>query len=145
VADIIRRNVSFARRIAHYIQDSPNLELLNPSPGFSIQSTSDTYPDSAERRVPIIPLNIVLFRGSYTSPYPPSDPTTSAKLTADINGTRKMYVTGTKWRGEGAVRLAVSNWRTGGAGEGEWEIVKGVFEEVMSRGGQTDEGNARGE
>jgi hypothetical protein len=45
-----------------------------------------------------------------------------------------MYVTGTKWRGGGAIRLAVSNWRTGvrgQVGEDQWEVVRGVLEEVM--------------
>jgi hypothetical protein len=76
-------------------------------------------------------MNIVLFRGSAESPFPPNDPSSSVRLTAAINETRRVYVTGTSWRGGGAVRLAVSNWRTGGGGEEEWQVVKGVFDQVM--------------
>lgn len=72
-------------------------------------------------------MNIVLFRGSARSPFPSSEDG-GAKLSAAINKTGRMYVTATKWRGQSAVRLAVSNWRSGG--EGELEIIKGVLEEV---------------
>jgi hypothetical protein len=98
--------VDFARRIAHYLDTSAHYELINRSPVLS--------GDLDEKNVhPIIPLNIVLFRGSHISPFPPNDPSSAANLTNAINDTRRMYVTGTKWRGEGAIRLAVSNWRTG--------------------------------
>lgn len=76
-------------------------------------------------------MNIVLFCGSASSQFPMDEPGASARLVSAINGTRKIYVTGTKWRGVGAIRLAVSNWRTGSGGDGEWQVVKGVFEEVM--------------
>jgi hypothetical protein len=72
-------------------------------------------------------MNIVLFRGSSISPFSSIDDG-GAKLSAAINATRKMYVTATKWRGQSAVRLAVSNWRSGG--EGELEIIKKVLQEV---------------
>jgi hypothetical protein len=72
-------------------------------------------------------MNIVLFRGSPKSPFSSTDDG-GAKLSAAINATRKMYVTATKWRGQSAVRLAVSNWRSGG--EGELEIIKTVLKEV---------------
>ena len=72
-------------------------------------------------------MNIVLFRGSSKPPFPLSEDS-GAKLSAAINATRKMYVTATKWRGQSAVRLAVSNWRSGG--EGELEIIKEVLQEV---------------
>ena len=42
-----------------------------------------------------------------------------------------MYVTGTKWRGEGAIRLAVSNWRTGSGGDEEVQAVIDILEVVM--------------
>jgi glutamate/tyrosine decarboxylase-like PLP-dependent enzyme len=112
--------------VAKYLDESPYYELLNPSP-----------PSSEDRD--IIPLNIVLFRSSPKSPYPPTNPNGNDDLTKAINDTRKMYVTSTRWRGEGAVRLAVSNWQTGvtdpeGVDE-NLEIVKSVLEEV-GRGGE---------
>jgi hypothetical protein len=82
---------------------------------------------------PIVPLNIVLFGGSATSPFPPSDvpgQDGAPALTAAINATRRMYVSGTKWRGVGAVRLAVSNWRTGRDGE-DFDAVKRVLDKVV--------------
>ena len=73
----------------------------------------------------------MLFRGSASSRFPHSDLASASNLTKAINGTRRMYVTGTKWRGKGAIRLAVSNWRTGGGGKDEWEVVKRLLEEAM--------------
>jgi glutamate/tyrosine decarboxylase-like PLP-dependent enzyme len=116
--DIITRNITFARQIAGYLNKSPSYELLNPSSETIIARDPEA----------IIPMNIVLFRGSPKSAFPSSDPDCGAKLAAAINATRKMYVTGTKWRGQSAVRLAVSNWRSGGPGE--LDIIKAVLEEV---------------
>jgi hypothetical protein len=124
--EIIRQNITFARRIAAYISDSPSYTLLNPSP----PSVLAAEPEA------IIPMNIVLFCGSPQSAFPEDEPGASAKLVNAINGTRRIYVTGTKWRGKGAIRLAVSNWRTGAGGEDEWQVVKGVLDEVMSRSGK---------
>jgi glutamate/tyrosine decarboxylase-like PLP-dependent enzyme len=115
--DIIQRNIAFARQIAQYIQGSTSYELLNPSPK-GVES--------------IVPLNIVLFRGSASSHFPPSQEGSSTKLTEAINLTRRIYVTGTKWRGQGAIRLAVSNWRTG-LNENDFEEVKSVLEQVMQQ------------
>lgn len=33
------------------------------------------------------------------------------RLVRDINASRQMYVSGTSWRGDKAVRVAVSNWK----------------------------------
>lgn len=114
-SDIIRRNIDYARQVAQYISDSPHYELLNPSP-----------PGTEG----IVPLNTVLFRGSTTSRFPPNTEGSSGALTEAINNTRRIYVTGTKWRGVGAIRLAVSNWRTG-LSERDLQEVKSVLEEVM--------------
>jgi hypothetical protein len=119
--DIVKRNVIFAREIATYIKSSPLYDLLNPSAAATLAIDKEA----------IVPMNIVLFRGSAESAFPPSDPECGAKLAAAINATREMYVTGTKWRGNSAVRLAVSNWRSGGAGQ--LEIIKGVLEKVMGK------------
>jgi len=58
------------------------------------------------------------------------------RLVKAINDTRRIFVTITSWEGIGAVRIAVSNWRTAN-GEGGVEAsselveVKGVLSEVM--------------
>lgn len=111
--DIISRNVQFAREVAQFIDEHPAYTLLNRSGNASA----------------IVPLNIVLFRGSEGSKYPPGEEGASARLTKDINSSREMYVTGTKWRGVGAVRLAVSNWRTGRDGQ-DLAIVKNVLNRI---------------
>jgi glutamate/tyrosine decarboxylase-like PLP-dependent enzyme len=112
--DLIRRNIIFARAIATYIDASPSYDLLNPTPR------------NSGGNEPIIPLNIVLF-----APSSESKIGTGAELADAINATRKMYVTGTKWRGRGAVRLAISNWRTGLGGEEEVRRIENILEEVM--------------
>lgn len=68
-----------------------------------------------------MPLNIVLFAEKQPQEQPLAD---------RINNTRKVYVSGTAWRGQKAVRLAVSNWRTGDA---DLEIVKQVLDEVVQK------------
>lgn len=99
---------------------------MNPSPGCIQQDAG------GNESIPIVPLNIVLFSGSETSAYPPSDPTSSARLTAAINGTGKMYVSATRWRGQGAVRVAVSNWMTGLDGtDSDLDIVKAVLKSTL--------------
>ena len=129
--DIVRRNIIFARQVATFIHAHPSYDLLNYSPGYSAEATIPAQTESFYQ-AGIVPLNIVLF-----APSPTSHLHASAVLAAAINGTREMYVTGTKWMGRGAVRLAVSNWRTGlaeGAGqegqEGDLEVVKRVLEGV---------------
>ncbi|WVF70091.1 hypothetical protein IAT40_004879 [Kwoniella sp. CBS 6097] len=127
--DIVTRNVLFARKIATFINDSPHYELLNPSPP-SPQSASsrDGEKSPSPNGLGIIPSNIVLFRGSSASPYPPSTSTSAHALTKAINDTRLLYVSATKWRGEGAVRIAVSNYLTD---EGrDLDIVLDVLERL---------------
>jgi glutamate/tyrosine decarboxylase-like PLP-dependent enzyme len=116
--DIVQRNVTFAQEIASYLDASPFYELMNRSSPKALENDSKA----------IVPMNIVLFRGSPENIFSPSDPECGTKLAAAINATREMYVTATKWRGNSAVRLAVSNWRSGGPGE--LDILKRVFETV---------------
>jgi len=88
-------------------------------------------PDSilSKDKEAVVPMNIVLFRGSAQTSFSSLEDG-GAKLSAAINATGKMYVTATKWRGQSAVRLAVSNWRSGG--EGELDIIKKVLEEIST-------------
>jgi hypothetical protein len=120
-ADIVRRNCAFAQRVAAYLHSHPSYELLNVS--------SEWDAGDADSDTPIVPLNIVLFCGATGSRFPQNREGASAKLTTVINSSRQMYVTGTKWQGVGAVRLAVSNWRTGDA---DWKIVKEVLDKVAA-------------
>jgi hypothetical protein len=99
--DIVRRNCDFAICIAKWLQD--------PRMGGEWYELVNGTTSPAERAVP---LNIVLFRGKEGSRYPPSDPGSAARLVKAINETRRIFVTITSWDGLGAVRIAVSNWRT---------------------------------
>ncbi|WWC59170.1 uncharacterized protein I303_101718 [Kwoniella dejecticola CBS 10117] len=116
--DIITRNIHFARSIAKYIAESPSYDLLNPSPPHIKDHLKEA----------IIPSNIVLFRPSADSPYPPSDPTSSIRLTKKINDSRRLYVSATSWRGQSAIRIAVSNYLT--EEKRDSKIVLDVLERV---------------
>ena len=123
--DIVRRNCDFADCIARWLRD--------PEAGGQWYELVNGSRSSSERAVP---LNIVLFRGKNNSRFPPEDPTSAGRLVKAINDTRRIFVTITSWEGIGAVRIAVSNWRTAN-GEGGVEAsselveVKGVLSEVM--------------
>lgn len=86
LANIIGNTVRLTRRIAAYLRDSPAYELL--------PSESDSLDDV---------FMIALFRAK--------DDALNQALVEKINATRNMYVSGTSWKGEKAVRLAVSNWK----------------------------------
>lgn len=127
-------NVHFARQLAELINVHPSYELLNRQPGYTGNSGNRAYTgwseyDTSDRRVPIIPLNIVLFRGSESSPYhSPDNDNGIVKLIDALNGSRKLYVSGTRYRNRGAIRIAISNWLTWK--EEDFNIVKTVLEEV---------------
>lgn len=85
MASLLANMVTLSRRVAAFLRDSEHYELL-PDDGADLDEV----------------FMIVLFRAK--------DPKLSAELVEKINGTRQMYVSGTSWRGEKAVRVAVSNW-----------------------------------
>lgn len=105
-ADIFRRNCASALQVAAFLDAHPAYELLNKQAGEFI-----------------VPLNIVLFAEA-------EGKGASSDLAERINWTRRMYVSGTAWRGRRAVRLAVSNWRTG---EEDLEVVMDVLNEVAKK------------
>ncbi|XP_044721289.1 pyridoxal-dependent decarboxylase conserved domain-containing protein [Hirsutella rhossiliensis] len=83
---LVSNMVQLARRLAAFLRDSPDYELL-PDESAGLDRT----------------FIIVLFRAK--------DRALNEVLTDKINQTRQMYVSGTVWRGSKAVRIAVSNWR----------------------------------
>lgn len=85
MASLLSNMVTLSRRVAAFLRDSEHYELL-PDDGAGLDEV----------------FMIVLFRAK--------DPKLNAELVEKINGTRQMYVSGTSWRGEKAVRVAVSNW-----------------------------------
>ncbi|EJU04358.1 PLP-dependent transferase [Dacryopinax primogenitus] len=82
-AELIQRNVGFARVLGKYISTHGSYELLNPGNQ--------------------VALNIVLFRAKNLD---------SGELLRRINASGKIYASPTSWAGQGAVRIAVSNWMT---------------------------------
>jgi glutamate/tyrosine decarboxylase-like PLP-dependent enzyme len=87
--DMLIRQVRFARRVAGFVFDHGGCELL-PKGEDRVGAVSRTF-------------MIVLFRAR--------DEAVNRELVKRINATGKMYVSGTKWEGKSAARIAVSNWR----------------------------------
>lgn len=114
--DIITRNCNFASNLADWLLDT------TPSGGGSYYQLLNHTPTSPRS----VPLNIILFRARPTTRLSDSS---APSLVAAINANRQIYVSGTTWDGAPAVRMAVSNWRTG-VKEGRdeiLEVVKGVL------------------
>jgi hypothetical protein len=128
--DIVRRNCDFANAIAQWIRDSSQggrwYELVND------MSASHSTSNRA------VPLNIVLFRGKSGTLYPPEAKDGAVHLVKAINETREIFVTITSWCGIGAVRIAVSNWRTARNNESfqtELDAVLRILRGVMEQTG----------
>lgn len=86
MAAMLSRMVLLAREIAAFVRDSEYYEWL-PSEDASLEST----------------YIIVLFRAK--------DAVLNEVLVDRINAAGKMFVSGTKWDGKKAVRIAVGSWR----------------------------------
>ena len=105
MARLVANMVKLSRRIAAFLRDSPHYELL-PSEEVGLDGI----------------FMIVLFRAK--------DGALNDALVEKINETRQMYVSGTAWRGEKAVRIAVSNWRVNV--ERDFEVVAGILNAVAA-------------
>ena len=86
IAAMLSRMVLLAREIAAFVRDSKHYEWL-PDSEASLEST----------------YIIVLFRAR--------DAALNEVLVDRINASGKMFVSGTKWKGKNAVRIAVGSWR----------------------------------
>ena len=86
---MLERQIELARRVAVWICDSAEYELL----------------PVAETRKEMIAKTfmIVLFRSTHTCH--------NDRLVERINKGGQIYVTGTSWDGRSAARIAVSNWQ----------------------------------
>lgn len=92
LASLVHDMVQLSRRLATFLRDSPHYELL-PDEGGAAGAAGGM--DEV--------FIIVLFRAK--------DRELNDVLVEKINRTRQMYVSGTRWKGEKAVRIAVSSWR----------------------------------
>ncbi|KJZ79524.1 hypothetical protein HIM_00993 [Hirsutella minnesotensis 3608] len=102
---IVSNMVRLAQRLAAFIRDSSDYELL----------------PSQDLRIDCIFI-IVLFRAK--------DQALNEKLVHRINETRQMYVSGTAWKGQKAVRIAVSNWRVDV--ERDYRVVTAILKAVAA-------------
>ena len=103
IASMISKMVGLSRRVAKYLQASEHYELL-PDENADIDEV----------------FMIVLFKAK--------DKTVNEELVERINRTRQMYVSGTAWKGEKAVRVAVSNWMVDV--ERDWKVVTAILDAV---------------
>lgn len=83
---MVSNMVQVARRIVSFVRDSPHYDWLPDS-----NATLDTV------------FMTIMIRAN--------DKALNDVLVDKINSTRQLYVSGTSWRGEKAVRIAVSNWK----------------------------------
>lgn len=108
--EIMRAQVDLAREIADYIDKHPRYELLNGRTGHVGAANYNRI------------FMIVLFRAK--------DPTLNSNLASAINAQRKIYVSGTRWEGLSACRIAISNWQ---AGQQDLDVVCDVLDAVTAR------------
>ncbi|KAK7419357.1 hypothetical protein QQZ08_010890 [Neonectria magnoliae] len=103
IAALIANMVALSRRVAAFLRDSEHYELL-PDEGADLEEV----------------FMIVLFRAK--------DEALNEVLVEKINETRQMYVSGTRWKGQKAVRMAVSTWRVDVARD--CEVVTSILTHV---------------
>ncbi len=106
LADMFARQVRLARGISKFLSESDDFELL-PTGSHQHGSFEDVY-------------IIAIFRAK--------DENLNEDLIKKVNATRKIQVTGTKWEGKPACRIAVSTWKV--EVERDLKLVKEVLEEV---------------
>ncbi|KAL3960764.1 hypothetical protein ACCO45_005881 [Purpureocillium lilacinum] len=102
---LVSNTVQLSRRVAAYLRDSPHYELL-PDEGAPLDRV----------------FMIVLFRAK--------DAALNDVLVERINETRQMYVSGTAWAGQKAVRIAVSNWKVDV--ERDYKVVAAILDAVAA-------------
>ncbi|KAL7799001.1 pyridoxal phosphate-dependent transferase [Trichoderma ceciliae] len=102
-AKLFHNMTQLCRKLAIFLQESPYYELLPDESG-----------DVEEIFI------IILLRAK--------DKKLNDELLAKINATRQLYVSGTSWKGEKAVRVAVSNWKVDV--ERDFKVVTTILNDV---------------
>ncbi|TFB04516.1 L-2,4-diaminobutyrate decarboxylase [Trichoderma ghanense] len=102
-AGLFHNMTQLSRKLTVFLRDSPYYDLL-PDESGDIEET----------------FIIVLFRAK--------DRKLNDGLVAKINATRQLYVSGTSWKGERAVRVAVSNWKVDV--ERDFKVVTTILNDV---------------
>jgi len=106
------RQIQLARKVALFLHKHEQFDLL-PSP----ISPSQISEEELINQVYIV----VLFRAKNEK--------INERLVKRVNGLRKIYVSGTKWEGKPACRIAVSTWKVDV--ERDFGRVRGVLEEIL--------------
>ncbi|KAM6486567.1 pyridoxal phosphate-dependent transferase [Trichoderma sp. SZMC 28011] len=102
-ANLFHNMAQLSRKLAVFLRESPYYDLLPDESG-----------DIEEIFI------IILFRAK--------DKKLNDELVAKINATRQLYVSGTSWKGEKAVRVAVSNWKVDV--ERDFKVVTTILNDV---------------
>jgi glutamate/tyrosine decarboxylase-like PLP-dependent enzyme len=102
--EMLERQIDLARRVARFISTHERFDLL---------PTGNTIDNV---------FMIVLFRSS--------NPELNKTLVQRINGTKKIFVSGTTWDGKPACRIAVSNWQVGG--DRDFKIIADILDNMNS-------------
>jgi glutamate/tyrosine decarboxylase-like PLP-dependent enzyme len=127
LANMFAKQVRLARGIARFLNNIPDYILLAQEPhGMSTsgeESIANPNTTSEAAEFPNTHI-VVLFRAK--------NDTINADLVQRINGTRKMYVSGTKWDGKPACRIAVSTWKVDV--ERDVKLVTDVLQQVLISG-----------
>jgi glutamate/tyrosine decarboxylase-like PLP-dependent enzyme len=105
LGEMFARQVRLARAVSAFLKSSNDYKLLPSS------SKEDQVEDT----------HIVVIFGA-------TDERKNAELVKNINATRKMYVSGTKWEGKPACRIAVSTWKV--EVERDIQLATDVLKEV---------------
>nr|CEG03177.1 unnamed protein product [Fusarium acuminatum CS5907] len=103
MANLLGNVTALSRQLAAFLRDSEHYDLL-PEDGAGLDEV----------------FMIVLFRAK--------DPELNDQLVQKINETRQMYVSGTSWKGEKAVRVAISNWMVDVAND--FKVVTSILTHV---------------
>ncbi|OQO01699.1 hypothetical protein B0A48_12736 [Cryoendolithus antarcticus] len=108
--EMLVRQISLARAIATYIDGHDAYELLPNDPSRTL-----------EERLANVYI-IVLFRAKGQA--------LNGELVQRINGSKRIYISGTQWEGRPAARFAVSNWQVDV--ERDIALIKKVMDDVAS-------------
>lgn len=109
--DMLNRQIRLARSVALFFHGHSDFDLLP-------RSMSDGGSAKIKQEIYII----VLFRAK--------DQALNESLVKRINSTSRIYVSGTKWDGRPASRIAVSNWQADP--DRDSDLVQSVIEDVLN-------------
>jgi hypothetical protein len=107
--------VRLARAVSKFLEADGRYELLAQGPAPIDELVQKGQPFEHTHI-------IVLFRAK--------DEKVNGELVKRINSTRKMYVSGTKWEGNLACRIAVSTWKVDV--ERDVKLIRGVLEGILT-------------